>query len=63
MSKKLILYMHPLSPPSRAVLLTGAELGIEFECKVVDLLNFEHKKPEFLKVSTVLFFSIKIDYT
>lgn len=51
MSKKPILYMHPLSPPVRAVMLTGAELGIEFELKPVDLLALEHKKPEFLKVN------------
>lgn len=50
MSNKPILYMHTLSPPSRAVLLTGAALGIEFECKVIDLLGFEHKTPEFVKV-------------
>lgn len=42
--------MHPVSPPSRAVLLTGAELGIEFELKVIDLLAFEHKKPDFVQV-------------
>lgn len=42
--------MHPLSPPARAVLLLGAELGIEFEEVVVDLLNLEHRKSEFVKV-------------
>lgn len=42
--------MHPLSPPARAVLMAGAELGIEFECKLVDLLNAEHKTDEFIKV-------------
>lgn len=52
MSKKPILYMHPVSPPSRAVLMTAAALGIELEQKSVDLLSFEHKKPEFLKVSS-----------
>lgn len=53
MSKKPILYMHPVSPPSRAVLLTGAELGIEFELKVIDLLAFEHKKPDFVQVISI----------
>lgn len=52
MSNKPILYMHPLSPPSRAVLLTGSALGVELDCKVIDLLGFEHKKPEFVKVIT-----------
>ncbi|XP_055301829.1 glutathione S-transferase 1-like isoform X2 [Sitodiplosis mosellana] len=51
MSKKPILYMHILSPPVRAVLLTGAALGIEFELKPVDLLGMEHKKPEFVKLN------------
>lgn len=51
MSKKPILYMNLVSPPSRAVLLTGAELGIEFELKSIDLLAFEHKKPEFIQAS------------
>lgn len=50
MSKKPILYMHPVSPPSRAVLMTAAALGIELEQKSVDLLSFEHMKPEFIKV-------------
>lgn len=45
--------MHIFSPPARAVLLTGAALGIEFELKHVDLLGLEHKKPEFVKVSPV----------
>lgn len=57
MYKKPILYMHPMSPPSRAVLMTGAELGIEFEQKIIDLLGFEHKKSEFIKVSPGFFFS------
>lgn len=43
--------MHPVSPPSRACLMTAAALGIELEQKSVDLLSFEHMKPEFIKVS------------
>jgi len=43
--------MHPLSPPSRAVLLTGSALGVELDCKVIDLLGFEHKKLEFIKLN------------
>lgn len=50
MLKKPILYMHPVSPPSRAVLMTAAALGIELEQKSIDLLSFEHMKPEFIKV-------------
>lgn len=50
MANKLILYMHPFSSPSRAVLLTGAALGIKFECRVINLFEAEHKKPEYIKV-------------
>lgn len=53
MSQKPILYMHIYSPPARAVMLTAAALGVEFELKPVDLLGLEHRKPEFLKVSHV----------
>ncbi|XP_055307097.1 glutathione S-transferase 1-like [Sitodiplosis mosellana] len=51
MSNKPILYMHTFSPPSRAVLMTGAALGIEFECKVVNLLEFAHLEPKFVKLN------------
>lgn len=53
MTKKIALYYTLLSPPSRAVLLCGAELGIEFDLKLVDLLGAEHKKPDFIKVCTM----------
>lgn len=53
MSEKPILYMTPLSPPCRAVFLTGAALGIDFELKQVDFSNGEHKSPEYLKVHTI----------
>lgn len=45
-----ILYSTDLSPPVRAVLLTGRALGIEFERKEVNLKNGEHLTPEYLKV-------------
>lgn len=51
MSEKPILYMNILSPPCRAVLLAGAELGVDFEWKVIDLLGFEHRKANFIEVS------------
>lgn len=60
MSKKPILYMHPLSPPARAVLLLGAELGIEFDEIFVDLLNLEHRKSEFIKVSMIFIETIRL---
>lgn len=46
--------MTPISPPVRAVLMTAAELGVELEEKMVDLLNGEHKNPEFVKVNMKL---------
>lgn len=56
-----------MSSPSRAVLMTGAELGIGFEQRIIDLLSFEHKKPEFIQVSSptyllFLFISISIAF-
>lgn len=50
MTPKITLYYNILSPPSRAVLLCGSELKIEFDLKEIDLLNLEHKKPEFIEV-------------
>lgn len=52
MGKKPILYMHITSPPCRAVLLTGAALGIEFKYKIINYLNAEQKDPEYIKVNT-----------
>lgn len=34
----------------QAVLMTGAELGVEFELRILDLINLEHLKPEFVQV-------------
>lgn len=52
MSEKLILYTNILSPPCRAVMMCGAELGIEFDLKIVDVLAFEHIKPDYVEVSS-----------
>lgn len=51
MRRKPVLYIHPFSPPSRAVLLTGAAIGIKFDIKFIDLMAFEQKNPEYIKVS------------
>ncbi|KAH8279112.1 hypothetical protein KR026_001995 [Drosophila bipectinata] len=48
---KLTLYGVDRSPPVRAVLLTLNALGLEFEFKVVNLLEKEHLQPEFLKMN------------
>lgn len=50
MSEKPILYFNILSPPCRAVLMCGAEIGIDFELKNIDLIGFEHKNPSFIEV-------------
>nr|AAR99711.1 glutathione S-transferase [Mayetiola destructor]AAS00666.1 glutathion S-transferase [Mayetiola destructor] len=49
MTEKITLYYNIVSPPACAVLLCGAELGIEFNLKEIDLFYREHKKPEFIK--------------
>lgn len=30
--------------------MTGAELGIDFDWEVIDLLSFENKNPDFIQV-------------
>ncbi|XP_065366984.1 glutathione S-transferase 1 [Calliphora vicina] len=48
---KPILYMATLSPPSRAVMLTAKEIGLELEYKPINLLKGEHLTPEFIKMN------------
>jgi len=48
---KPILYYVDVSPPSRAVLLTLKELGVEFDSKIINLLTLDHLKPEFVKLN------------
>lgn len=45
------LYSHPLSGNSHKVRLLLALMKIDYEEIVVDLLNGEHKKPEFLAMN------------
>jgi len=45
------LYYSKASAPSRAVLMVGRELGIEFTLHVVDLRGGEQMKPEFLAMN------------
>lgn len=54
MSQRPVLYYSPLSPPSNAVLLTAAELGVELELKIVNLLEKDHLKSDFVKVVTYI---------
>ncbi|XP_017038678.1 glutathione S-transferase 1-like [Drosophila ficusphila] len=48
---KLTLYGIDGSPPVRSVLLTLHALGIDFDYKIVNLLEKEQLKPEFLKMN------------
>jgi len=45
------LYLNPLSPNVRRVLLTEAELGLELEHQIVDFGKGEHKSPAYLKLN------------
>lgn len=45
-----ILYGSDMSPPVRAVLLTGYALDVELDLKEINLMEKEHLTPEFLKV-------------
>lgn len=51
MSEKPLLYMNALSPACRAVLMCAAELGIELDQKIVNLMASEQKKASFIQVS------------
>lgn len=53
MTEKPILYLNILSPGCRSVLMTGAELGVEFDWKVIDMLGLEHKNQDFVEVSSI----------
>ncbi|RZB45757.1 GST N 3 domain containing protein [Asbolus verrucosus] len=46
-----ILYLSSLSPPSRAVLITGQALNLELELRNVDLSKGEHRTPEYIKLN------------
>uniref|UniRef100_A0A6M2DCI8 Putative glutathione s-transferase n=1 Tax=Xenopsylla cheopis TaxID=163159 RepID=A0A6M2DCI8_XENCH len=46
-----VLYMVPLSPPARAVLMTAAAIDVKLDQKMVDLSKGEHKTAEFLKMN------------
>lgn len=49
----LKLFYMSISPPSRAVLLTARNLGLDVDVKHVNLLAGEHLTAEFLKMSPV----------
>lgn len=51
MSAKPVLYYSARSPPSRAVLLTAAAIGLELDLRPTNLKQREHLTPEFLKLN------------
>uniref|UniRef100_A0A1I8P2S9 Uncharacterized protein n=1 Tax=Stomoxys calcitrans TaxID=35570 RepID=A0A1I8P2S9_STOCA len=48
---KLVLYMDPLSAPSRAVIYLAKHIGVELEYRIVNLSKRETLKPEFIKLN------------
>lgn len=46
-----ILYHHCFSAPSRTVLLTVRNLGLNIQVKNVDIFNGEQHSPEYLKIN------------
>ncbi|KAG5674799.1 hypothetical protein PVAND_004747 [Polypedilum vanderplanki] len=47
----LTLYYAPPSPPSRTVLLTLMNLGLDYESKLINTMASEHKTEEFLQLN------------
>ena len=47
----LTFYHHPISPPSRSVLMTLKALELGFETKIVDLYSGEQTKPTYKKIN------------
>lgn len=48
-----IVYHTEASPPSRAVRLAAAAIGLDVDVRHIDLLAGEHLKEEFLKVGVM----------
>ncbi|CAK1579464.1 unnamed protein product [Parnassius mnemosyne] len=45
------LYYLPPSPPCRAVMMTARVLNLELDLVLTDIMNGEHKTPEFLEMN------------
>lgn len=50
-----ILYYLPPSAPCRSVLLLGKMINLEFDLRIVNVLEGEHLKPEFIAVGFPFF--------
>lgn len=48
---KPILYWNHISSPTRFVLLTAKELGLDLELRLISLIDGDHLRPEFLKIN------------
>lgn len=48
----LDFYYLPASAPCRSVQMVAKAVGVELNCKYLDLMSGEHLKPEFIKVRT-----------
>lgn len=48
----LTLYYHPLSFPAFAPIFTAEYLKLDYDRKLVDLVNGEHKTPEYLAINS-----------
>ncbi|XP_073943566.1 glutathione S-transferase 1-like [Choristoneura fumiferana] len=48
---RLLLYKRDASPPSNAVRVLGAMLGLQFDFEEPDLLQMEHRTPEYRKIN------------
>ncbi|XP_072397404.1 glutathione S-transferase 1-like [Diabrotica undecimpunctata] len=51
MAQSIDIYYFTMSPPSRSVLMLMRTLGIKPNIKIVNVLNGEQMKPEFLKIN------------
>jgi glutathione S-transferase len=51
MAKLMDLYQWTGSPPCQAVMMTAKMLKVNFNLIEVDLMEYEHKKPEFMKIN------------
>lgn len=50
MENSIDMYYFPASPPTRAVLMLARALGLMMNLKLVNIMEGEQMKPEFLKV-------------
>lgn len=49
-----VLHYFPASPPCRAVLLLGRMLNIDFDLRVVNIMEGDNLKPEYIEVSLTI---------